>query len=161
MESFIKNYNEEIDEGYLFGVDIQYLKNLYNLRNDLPFFPERIKIENIEKVVANLHDKTEYVIDIRNLKKALNQELVLKKVHIVIKFKWKSLAKTVYWYEHRAKKKAKDDIEKDFFKLMNNLVFGKTKKNVGKHRNIKLLISEPNYHKVSLFHCTRKKTDDI
>ena len=87
MESFIKNYNEEIDEGYLFGVDIQYLKNLYNLRNDLPFFPERIKIENIEKVAANLHDKTEYVIDIRNLKKALNQELVLKKVHIVIKFK--------------------------------------------------------------------------
>ena len=87
MESFIKNYNEEIDEGYLFGVDIQYLKNLYNLRNDLPFFPERIKIENIEKVVANLHDKTEYVIDIRNLKKALNQELLLKKVHIVIKFK--------------------------------------------------------------------------
>ena len=87
MESFIKNYNEEIDEGYLFGVDIQYLKNLYNLRNDLPFFPERIKIENIKKVVANLHDKTEYVIDIRNLKKALNQELLLKKVHIVIKFK--------------------------------------------------------------------------
>ena len=87
MESFIKNYNEEIDEGYLFGVDIQYLKNLYNLRNDLPFFPERIKIENIEKVAANLHDKTEYVIDIRNLKKALNKELVLKKVHIVIKFK--------------------------------------------------------------------------
>ena len=87
MESFIKNYNEEIDEGYLFGVDIQYLKNLYNLRNDLPFFPERIKIENIEKVAANLHDKTEYVIDIRNLKKALNQELLLKKVHIVIKFK--------------------------------------------------------------------------
>ena len=87
MESFIKNYNEEIDEGYLFGVDIQYLKNLHNLRNDLPFFPEQIKIENIEKVVANLHDKTEYVIDIRNLKKALNQELVLKKVHIVIKFK--------------------------------------------------------------------------
>ena len=87
MESFIKNYNEEIDEGYLFGVDIQYLKNLYNLRNDLPFFPERIKIENIEKVAANLHDKTEYVIDIRNLKKVLNQELVLKKVHIVIKFK--------------------------------------------------------------------------
>ena len=87
MESFIKNYNEEIDEGYLFGVDIQYLKNLHNLRNDLLFFPEQIKIENIEKVVANLHDKTEYVIDIRNLKKALNQELLLKKVHIVIKFK--------------------------------------------------------------------------
>ena len=87
MESFIKNCNEEIDEGYLFGVDIQYLKNLYNLRNDLPFFPERIKIENIEKVAANLHDKTEYVIDIRNLEKALNKELVLKKVHIVIKFK--------------------------------------------------------------------------
>ena len=43
-----------------------------------------MKIEKVEKLVANLHDKTEYVIHIRNLKQALNQGLVLKKVHRVI-----------------------------------------------------------------------------
>ena len=45
-----------------------------------------MKIEKVEKLVANLHDKTEYVINIRILKQALNHRLVLKKVHRVIKF---------------------------------------------------------------------------
>ena len=45
-----------------------------------------MKIEKIEKLVTNLHDKTEHVIHIRNLKQALNHGLVLKKVHRVIKF---------------------------------------------------------------------------
>ena len=85
-EDFIKNYNEESDEGYFFEVDVQYLEKLHELHNDLPFLPERMKIEKVEKLVANLHDKTEYVIHIRNLKQALNHGLVLKKVHRVIKF---------------------------------------------------------------------------
>ena len=49
------------------------------------FLLERTKIEKVEKLVANLHDKTEYVIHIRNLKQALNHGLVLKKVHRMIK----------------------------------------------------------------------------
>ena len=85
-EDFIKNYNEESDEGYFLEVDVQYLEKLHELHNDLPFLPERMKIEKVEKLVANLHDKTEYVIHIRNLKQALNHGLVLKKVHRVIKF---------------------------------------------------------------------------
>ena len=55
-EDFIKNYNEEIDEGYF---DVQYPKNLHILHNDLPFLPERTKIEKVENLVANIHDKTE------------------------------------------------------------------------------------------------------
>ena len=78
-EDFIKNYNEESDEGYFLEVDVQYLEKLHELHNDLPFLPERMKIEKVEKLVANLHDKTEYVIHIRNLKQALNHGLVLKK----------------------------------------------------------------------------------
>ena len=57
-EDFIKNYNEESDKGYFLEVDVQYLENLHNLHNDLPFLPERIKIEKVEKFEANLHDKT-------------------------------------------------------------------------------------------------------
>ena len=56
-EDFIKNYNEESDKGYFFEVDVQYLQKLNNLHNDLTFLPERVKIEKVEKVVANLHDK--------------------------------------------------------------------------------------------------------
>ena len=85
-EDFIKNYNEESDEGYFLEDDIQYLEKLHELHNDLPFSPGRMKIEKVEKLVANLHDKTEYVIRIRNLKQALNHGLAFKKVYKVIKF---------------------------------------------------------------------------
>ena len=58
----------------------KYTKKLHELHNYLLFLPERMKIEKVEKLVANLHDKTEYVIHWRNLKEALNHELFLKKV---------------------------------------------------------------------------------
>ena len=61
-EDFIKNYNEESDEGYFLEVDVQCLKNLLELDNDLPFSLERMKIKKFKKLVANLHDKTEYLI---------------------------------------------------------------------------------------------------
>ena len=56
-EEFIKNYNEESDEGYFLQGDVQYLEKLHELHNDLPFVPERMKMEKVEKLVANLHDK--------------------------------------------------------------------------------------------------------
>ena len=82
-EHFIKSYNEESDEGCFMEVDVQYLEKLHIF---LPFLPERMKIKKVEELVANLHDKIEYVIHIRNLKQALNHGLVLKKFHRVIKF---------------------------------------------------------------------------
>ena len=78
-EDFIKNYNEKSDEGYFLEADVQYPKTLNGVHNDLPFLPERMKIEKVEKLVTNLYDKTEYVIHKRNLKQALNHGLVLKK----------------------------------------------------------------------------------
>ena len=58
-EGFIKNYNQKSDEGYFLEIDIQYLEKLHELQNDLLFLPERIKIEKVEKLVANLHDKND------------------------------------------------------------------------------------------------------
>ena len=60
-------------------VDVEYPKNLYNFLNGLPSFCERMKIEKVEKLVENLHDKEEYIIHIRNSKQTLNHGLVLKK----------------------------------------------------------------------------------
>ena len=78
-EDFIKNYNEESDEVHFLEVDGQGLEKLHERYNDFPFLPERMKIEKVEKLVANLHDKAEYVIHIRNLKQVLNHGLVSKK----------------------------------------------------------------------------------
>ena len=70
-----------------------FFKLIFNIQkiyltftNDSPFLPERMEIEKVEKLIANLHDKTEYVIHIKKLKQTLNLELVLKKVHRVVKF---------------------------------------------------------------------------
>ena len=79
-EDFMKNYNEVTEKGYLLEVNVQYTEKLHELHNDLPFLPERTKIEKVEKLVTNLHDKTEYVNHIGNLKQALNHWLILKNV---------------------------------------------------------------------------------
>ena len=159
-EDFIKNYNQESDQGYFLEVAVQYFEKLHEFDNDLPFLPERMKIEKVEKLVANVHDKTKYVIHIRNLKQALNHGLVFKKVHRVIKCDHNAWPKPYIDMSTDLRKKAKNDFEKDFFKLMNNAVFGKTIENVRKHRDIKLatterkrnyLVSEPNYHTTTFF----------
>ena len=119
-----------------------------------------MKIKRLQKLVANLHDKTEHVIHIRNLKQALNHGLVLKKFHKVIKFNQNAWLKPYTDMNTDLRKKAKSDFEKDFFKLINNAFFGKTMENVRKHRDIKLvttgrrrkyLVSEPNYHTTKFF----------
>ena len=101
-----------------------------------------MKIETVEKLIANLHDKTEYAIHTRNLKQALNHELVLKKEHRVIKPNQKDSLQPYIFINTELRKKAKNDSDNDFFKLMNNSVFGKTIENVTKHRDIKLVRTE-------------------
>ena len=61
-EDFIKSYHDNSDEGCFLEVDVQYPEDLYNLHSDLPFFPERMKIQKVEKLVERLHGKEEYVM---------------------------------------------------------------------------------------------------
>ena len=65
-QDFITLYNEEINEEYFLEVDVQYPEKLHKLHNDLLFFPERLESEKVDKLDTNLHNKTEYVIHIRN-----------------------------------------------------------------------------------------------
>ena len=83
-EDFLKKYYEESDKGCFLEVDVQYLEKLHNFF--FFFFFERVKIGKMEKLVANLNERTEYFIHIRKLKQALNHELIFKKVHRVTKF---------------------------------------------------------------------------
>ena len=154
-EDFIKNYDEDSDKGYIFVVDVEYPRNLHKLHSDLPFLPERVKVGNCTRLVCNLQDKEDYPVHILALKQALNHGLKLSKVHSVIEFTQKDWLKKYIDMNTELRKHAENDFKKDFFKLMNNSVFGKTMGNVRNHRDIKLvttdkrrsiLASEPNYH---------------
>ena len=97
---------------------------MHVLHNDLPFLQGRIKIEKVKKLVTNLHDETEYVIHIRNLNSALNHGLILKKNHRVTKFNQNSWLKLHIDINTKLREKIKSNFEKEFFKLLNNEVFG-------------------------------------
>ena len=71
---------------------MEYPKQLWSFHKDLPFLPERKKLEKVEKLVCSIEDKEKYVIYIKTLKQALNHSLVLKDVHRVIKFN-----REAYW----------------------------------------------------------------
>ena len=114
-EDFIKSYNKESDEGYFPEVDVQYPEKLHELHNDLSFLPERMKIEKVEKLVTNLHDK--YAIHIRNLGQALNHGLFLKKVHRLIKFSKKAWLKSHIDINTKLRKKQKNNLRKTFSSL--------------------------------------------
>ena len=134
-EDFIINYDQDSDKGYILEVDVEYPKNLHDLHGDLPFLPERMKIDKCRKLVCNLYDKKDYVVHIRSLKQALNHGLILKKVHRVIQFNQKAWLEPYIDMNTELRKQAKNDFEKDFFKLMYNSVFGKAMEDVRKHRD--------------------------
>ena len=140
-EEFIKKYDENSNTGYFFEVDIDYPKELFNFHKDLPFLPERKKVEKVEKLICSIEDKEKYVINIRALKQELNLELNVKAVHRVIQFNQKAWLKPYIDKNTDLRKEAKNEFEKDFFKLMNNSVFGKTMENIRNHRDIKLVAS--------------------
>ena len=129
-----KGIMKKVIKGHFLEVDIQYPEELLELLNYLSFLSERIKIEKVEKLVADLHDKNEYVIHIRSLKQTLNHGLVLKKVHGVIKFNQKAWLKPYVDINTELRKRTKNDFEKYFLKLVNNLVFSKTMGNIRKLR---------------------------
>ena len=83
-EDFIKNYYENCDEGYFLEADVEYSKALFNSHKDIPFLPERKKVEKVEQLICSLEDKEKYVIHIRALKQALHHSIKLKEVHRVI-----------------------------------------------------------------------------
>ena len=125
----------------------------------MPFLPETMIIDKTKMLVCNLHDKKNYVVYISVLKQALDHGLKFRKVHRVIESNQKAWLKEYIDVNTELRKKASNDFEKDFFKSMNNAVFGKTMENVRKHRDIKLvktdhkrnkLVSEPNYHTMKL-----------
>ena len=141
-------------------VDLECPKELHDLHNDYPLAPEQIKVNKVEKLIPNLWNKKKYVIHYENLKQCLNFGLKLTHIHRGIKFKESKWLKKYIALNTDLRTKAKNEFEKDFFKLMNNSVFGKTMENIKNRVNIKLvtdrkkaekLAAKPNFKHCNIF----------
>ena len=148
------------DLGYILEVDLEYPNELHDLHNDYPLAPETMEINGVNKLTPNLKNKTKYILHHRNLKLYLSLGLRLTKIHRIIEFKQSEWLAPYIALNTNLRTNAKNNFEKDFFKLMNNSVFGKTMENIRNRKDIKLvtskqqalkLIAKPNFKNRTIF----------
>ena len=142
-------------------VDLEYPEELHDLHNDYPLCPERVECDKgIKKLIPNLRDKNNYVVHYKTLMQYLSLGIKLKKIHRGIKFIEAAFLKPYIDKNVILRTQAKNEFEKDFFKLMNNAVFGKTMENIRNRVNVKLtnteeqfkkLVAKPNYESRKIF----------
>ena len=161
-----KLYNNQVVQVWektpcILDVDLEYPDKLHNKHNDYPLCPERVKCKNgVEKLIPNLRNKTNYIIHYKNLIQCLNAGMKLKKINRGIKFIESEWMKPYIEINTKLRANAKNNFEKDSYKLMNNSVFGKTMENIKNRVNVKLvnteeklrkLVSKPNYRSRKIF----------
>eukprot|EP00732_Lithocolla_globosa_P000001 Lithocolla_globosa_v1_NODE_1_length_16663_cov_42.954359.p1 type:complete len:1376 gc:universal NODE_1_length_16663_cov_42.954359:11827-15954(+) len=171
--NYIMNMNPDDPYGAILEVDLEYPSRLHDLHNDYPVCPEKMSVSNsmlspyslnlkrngcedVElpedktmKLVPNLLNKKRYVIHYRNLQQAMKLGLRLTKVRRVLTFTQKSWLKPYIDFNTSLRAKAKNAFEKDFFKLMNNSVFGKTMENVRGRIDFRLCTNDKQLDKLS------------
>ncbi|XP_060554029.1 uncharacterized protein LOC132715073 [Ruditapes philippinarum] len=165
------------DFGYILEVSLHYPHRLHDLHNCLPLAPEQKVISNEQlspyaqqllrkvyglndadplptrgqegKLLATLEDKNKYILHYRNLQLYLLLGMELKAVHRILKFRQEAWMKPYIDFNTEMRKKATSNFQKNFYKLMNVSVFGKTMENVRRHKNIELVHTEERLLKVT------------
>ena len=155
-------YKADGKNGLILEVDLEYPQELHDIHNDYPVTPEKVKVSNnmlsayckkiaekynisiglVSKLIPTLRDKKEYVLHYRNLQLYLDLGLKIKKVHRVLKFNQSPWLKQYIDFNTEKRKHAKNSFEKDFFKLMNNSIFGKTMETLRNRVDVRLVTNE-------------------
>ena len=162
-------YKADSKKGLILEVDLEYPQELHDMHNDYPVCPEKFKVSKnmlsayckkiaekynisiglVSKLIPTLRDKKEYVLHYRNLQLYLDLGLKIKKVHQVLKFDQSPWLKQYIDFNTEKRKHAKNSFKKDFFKLMNNSVFGKTMENLCKRVDVRLVTNEKKLDKLT------------
>ena len=147
-------------KGYIFEVDLEYPSNLWEDHNDYPLAPEKMVVNGVEKLLCHFKPRKNYVVHYRNLRQYLELGMRITAVHRGISFYQSSWMEPYIRKNTELRKTAANSFEKDFFKLMNNSVFGKTIENIRNRQNIELvdnrkkavkLSSRPNFDRCTIF----------
>ena len=153
----MSNYGKK---GYIFEVDLEYPEHLWDKHNDYPLAPEKINVNGVEKLICHFKPRKNYVVHYRTLRQCLELGMRITKVHRGISFYQSPWMEPYIRKNTELRKCAANNFEKDFFKLMNNSVFGKTIENIRKRQNIHLidnrkkaikLSSNPNFDRCTIF----------
>ena len=162
-------YKADGKKGLILEVDLEYPQELHDLHNDCPLAPEKTKVSSgmlseyckkiadkykisiglVNKLIPTLRDKKEYVLLYHNLQLYLDLSFKIKKVHRVLKFDQSPWLKQYIDFNTKKRKHAKNSFKKDFFKLMNNSVFGKTMENLRKRVDVRLVTNEKKLDKLT------------
>ena len=143
-------------------VDLEYLCELHDLHNDYPLAPKNVKVNGTKKLLPHHGNRKKYMLHHKTLQQCLKYGMKLTKIHCGIKYRQSVFLKKYIASKTESRKVAKNEFEKDFFKLMNNSVFGKTMENVRERLKIKIvngqetkklerLIARPNYRGAFVF----------
>ena len=147
--------SDDVEDGCIYEVDLHYPPHLHDAHDDYPLSPESLQIGSDmysptkqavfpqyvpqRKLTPNLKDKVRYVVHYRNLKLYLQLGLVITKIHRVLKFKQSTWLKTYIDFNTHQRSLVESNFMKDFIKLMNSSVFGKTQENLRKHVQVELI----------------------
>ena len=147
--TYILSIPDDSDIGYYLEVDLKYPIELHDVHNALPFAPEKKPAPNtkISKLLCTLDDKKNYVIHYRNLKLCLKHNLLLQKIHKILKFKQSNFLQRFIDLNTSLRQQASNDFDRDLFKLMNNSCFGKFIENQRNRMNFKLITNEAKLEK--------------
>ena len=140
---------DEGKKGCIIEVHLEYPKKLHDAHNEYPSAPEQLKVNKVNKLIPNLNDKKKYVVHHKTLRQYLDLGLKITKIHRGIKVNEKAWLKDYIQLNTDLRTKGDTEFEKDFFKFMNNNVFGKTMENIRNRIDVRLVTRENELEKLA------------